>query len=189
MNYPNGIKKEFINKNTIYKNRGMSLENDLNLTNKYYIENDIAYICKKPTPIQVVKASYNQKGNRVINEAYYSEPSTTDYNGIYKGKYIDYEAKETKNNKNFPLSNIHSHQITHMRHIVKEGGICFLIIRFTSLDKTYLLKAIDLLDYIDNTKKRSIPISYIEENGFLIKNKLLKRVDYLEIVNEVWRLL
>ena len=26
-------------------------------------------------------------------------------------------------------------------------------------------------------------INYIEKNGYLIKNKLLKRVDYLEIVN------
>lgn len=189
MNYPGGIKKEIKNKNIIYKNRGMTLENDLNLTNKYYIENDIAYIYKKPTPIQVVHADYNKNGNRVIKEAYYSEPSTTDYNGIYKGHYIDYEAKETKNKTNFPLANIHDHQISHIRHIVKEGGICFLIIRFTSLDKTYLLKAIDFLSFIDNFEKSSIPISYIEENGFLIKNKLLKRVDYLEIVNEVWRLL
>ena len=37
MNYPNGIKKEIINKNTTYKNRGMNLENDLNITNTYYI--------------------------------------------------------------------------------------------------------------------------------------------------------
>ena len=97
MNYPNGIKKEVKYQNITYKNRGMSLENDLNLTNLYYKENNIAYIYKKPTPIKVVKANYSEKGNRVIKEAYYSEPSTTDYNGIYNGYYIDYEAKETKN--------------------------------------------------------------------------------------------
>lgn len=188
MNYPNGIKKNIDNKNITYKNRGMTLENDLNITNQYYIENDIAYIYKKPTPIKVVKAEYNEKGNRVIKEAYYSEPSTTDYNGIYKGVYIDFEAKETKNKTNFPISNIHNHQIKHIRNVVREKAICFLIIRFTTLDKTYLLKAEDFLDYIDSNKKSSIPIKYFEENGFLIKNKLLKRVDYLEIVNEVWRL-
>ena len=74
MNYPNGIKKEIINKNTTYKNRGMNLENDLNITNNYYIENNIAFIYKKPTPIKVVKATFNENGNRVIKEAYYSEP-------------------------------------------------------------------------------------------------------------------
>lgn len=188
MNYPNGIKKNINNKNINYKNRGMSLENDLNDTNNYYIENDIAYIYKKPTPIKVVKADYDQNGNRFIKRAYYSEPSTTDYNGIYKGKYIDYEAKETKNKTFFPLQNIHAHQIKHIRNIEKEKGICFLIVRFTTLDKTYLLKASDFLNYIDNIKKSNIPISYFEEKGFLIKYKLMKKIDYLEIVNEVWRL-
>jgi len=188
MNYPNGIKKNIDNKNITYKNRGMTLENDLNITNKYYVENDIAFIYKKPTPIKVVKAEYNEKGNRVIKEAYYSEPSTTDYNGIYKGYYIDFEAKETKNKTGFPISNIHNHQIKHIRNVVRENGICFLIIRFTTLDKTYLLKACDFLEFFDSNKKSSIPIDYFREKGFLIKNKLLKRVDYLEIVNEVWRL-
>ncbi len=188
MNYPNGIKRKQEEKIITYKNRGMTLENDLNITNQYYIENDIAYIYKKPTPIKVVKAEYNNKGYRVIKEAYYSEPSTTDYNGIYKGFYIDYEAKETKNKTYFPIANIHKHQITHLRHIEKEKGICFLIIRFTSLNKTFLLTASSFLNYLDITKKSTLPLKFIEENGFLIKNKLLKRVDYLEIVDKIWRL-
>ena len=191
MNYPNGIKKDTINtlnKKFNYKNRGMNLEDDLNITNKYYIENDIAYIYKKPTPIKVVKAEYNSKGQRVIKEAYYSEPSTTDYNGIYKGNYIDYEAKETQLKTGFPLGNIHLHQIKHIRNITKEKGICFLIIRFTSLNKTFLLPALDFLNYIDTYSTSKIPLSYIEQRGRLIKLKYLKRLDYLEIVDELWRL-
>ena len=40
MNYPGGIKKNNIyeKKEINYKNRGMNLENDLNLTNEYYIK-------------------------------------------------------------------------------------------------------------------------------------------------------
>lgn len=190
MNYPNGIKKNFKNdniKNISYKNRGMNLEYDINITNEYYIRNKIAYIYKKPTPIKVVKAEYNEKG-RVIKEAYYCEPSTTDYNGIYKGHYIDFEAKETKNKTGFPLGNIHKHQINHIRNIVNEKGICFLIIRFTSINKTYLLKGIDFLNYIDDNDKSSISFKYIEENGELIKDKYSPRIDYLEIVDKIWRL-
>ena len=190
MNYPGGIKKN-INENKTkqinYKNRGMNLENDLNITNKYYIDNNIAYIYKKPTPIKVVKAVY-EFNKRVIKEAYYSEPSTTDYNGIYKGNYIDYEAKETKNKTGFPLSNIHKHQIEHIRNIVKENGICFLIIRFTTLNKTYLLKGTDFLNYINNNTKSSIQINYIEKYGELLKDKYYPRIDYLEIVDKLWRL-
>ena len=187
MNYPNGIKKK-ITKDIVYKNRGMNLENDLNITNKYYIDQNIAYIYKKPTPIKVVKVEFNNSKGAIIKEAYYSEPSTTDYNGIYKGFYIDFEAKETKNKTSFPLNNIHAHQIQHIRNIVKEKGICFLIIRFTTLLETYLLKAEDFLEYIDNNLKSSIPIDYIKQKGKLIKDKYIKRVDYLEIVDELWRL-
>jgi recombination protein U len=92
MNYPN--KKEHSNKVCIeYGNRGMTLESDINSSNKYYLDNDIALIYKKPTPIKVVKVNYIKNK---ITEGYYEVPSTTDYNGIYKGKYIDFEAKETK---------------------------------------------------------------------------------------------
>ena len=187
MNYPNGIKKNKINNTINYKNRGMTLEEDLNITNNYYLENNIAYIYKKPTPIKVVKAVF-ENNNRVIKEAYYSEPSTTDYNGIYKGNYIDYEAKETKNKTSFPLSNIHHHQIKHINNIYNEKGICFLIIRFTTLDKTFLLPAKDFLNFINLEKRKSIPLDYIEKYGYLIKNNYIKRVDYLEIVDKVWRL-
>ena len=187
MNYPNGINKNTFKPNISYKNRGMTLEEDLNLTNNYYLENNIAYIYKKPTPIKVVKAVF-QNNIRVIKEAYYSEPSTTDYNGIYKGFYIDYEAKETRNKTSFPLSNIHHHQIKHIENIYNENGICFLIIRFVLLNKTFLLTAKDFLNFINTEKRKSIPIDYIKKYGYEIKYNYIKRVDYLQIVDKIWRL-
>ena len=71
-------------KNNIYANRGMTLEDDINQTNEYYILQNIALVYKKPTPIQVVQVEYPK--NR-IKEAYFHEPSTLDYTGIYQGKY------------------------------------------------------------------------------------------------------
>ena len=184
MNYPTGVKKSLTN-NKIkidYKNRGMNLEDDINNTNNYYIDKKIAYIYKKPTPIKLVKVDY-KKGR--IDEAYFEKPSTTDYNGIYKGKYIDFEAKETVNKTGFPLSNIHKHQIDHIRNINNENGICFLIVRFTKLNETYLLMAKDFINYVDNNKKSSIPIEYFKNNGHLIKDKYYPRVDYLEIISKM----
>ena len=160
----------------------MNLEDDLNSTNNYYIEKEIAYVYKKPTPIKLVKVDY-KKGK--IEEAYFESPSTTDYNGIYNGYYIDFEAKETTNSKGFPLINIHRHQIKHIRNINKEKGICFLIVRFTKLNKTYLLMANDFIKFIDNNDKSIIPISYFEEYGYLIKDKFIPRVDYLEIIKKL----
>lgn len=184
MNYPSGVKKQVINLNSKkeYKNLGMNLESDINTTNEYYINKKIAYIYKKPTPIKLVKVDY-KKGK--IEEAYFEKPSTTDYNGIYHGKYIDFEAKETTNKTGFPLNNIHKHQINHIRNIYHEKGICFLIVRFSKLNKTYLLMAKELLSFIDNIKKSNIPISYFEEYGYLIKDKYYPRVDYLEMINKL----
>ena len=122
VNYPNGIKKDFINIKT-YGNRGMNLEEDLNDSNKFYLNSKIASIYKKPTPITINKVDYKSRKNAVIKEAHFIVPSTTDYNGIYKGKYIDFEAKETKSLTSFPLSNIHSHQIEHLKRIFNMGGI------------------------------------------------------------------
>ena len=61
MNYPNGIrnKQDNINSHEVnYKNRGMTLENDINLANEYYRDINRAYIYKKPTPIKITKVSY-----------------------------------------------------------------------------------------------------------------------------------
>ncbi len=184
MNYPNGIKKSLLpmNKKIAYKNRGMNLENDINSTNEFYIEKEIAFIYKKPTPIKLVKVDYK---NKKINEAYFDMPSTTDYNGIYNGKYIDFEAKETINIKGFPIINIHIHQINHLRNILKANGICFLIVRFTKINETYLLMGKDFIEYIDNIGKSIIPISYFKDKGHLIKEKFKPRVDYLDIIKKM----
>ena len=125
MLYPGNINKEY-KRNISHKNRGMKLENLINLSNEYYINNDIAVIYKKPTPILVCNVDY--KKNKIL-EGYYKIPSTLDYNGIYKGKYIDFDAKETLNKTSFPLSNLHEHQLLHMKRIIKHGGISFLIIK------------------------------------------------------------
>lgn len=189
MNYPNGIKKASVqteqSKIISHKNRGMSLESDLNISNEYYREIDKAYIYKKPTPIKITKVDYPSRDKAVIKEAFFTIPSTTDYNGIYKGKYIDYEAKETKNKTSFPLSNIHPHQIKHLKNIYNHSGIAFLIVRFTTLNETYLLTAKDLLDFIENGERQSIPISYFREKAFLVKDDYRPRVDYLKIVDQL----
>ena len=192
MNYPNGIKKNKTTSYTNYGNRGMNLENDLNITNEYYRNMDKAYIYKKPTPVKIVNVDYQSRKLATIKEAYFVEPSTTDYNGIYKGKYIDFEAKETKSLTSFPLNNIHKHQITHLESIYNHGGIGFVIVRFTKLNKTYLLYIEDLLNFINTNKRVSIPISYFEEKGYIIKEGINPRLDYLKIIDnkgvELWKI-
>ena len=182
ISYPNGIKKDFINTRT-YSNRGMNLEADINDTNEYYLYNNLAIIYKKPTPITINKVDYKSRNDAVIKEAHFKIPSTTDYNGIYKGKYIDFEAKETKSLTSFPLNNIHKHQILHLKRIKEHGGIGFIIVRFTKLNKTYLLFIEDLLNFTQSNDRASIPTSYFEEKGYIIKEGINPRIDYLKIID------
>ena len=183
MKYPNGIKKDYINIKS-HSNRGMNLENDLNDTNNYYLNNDIAIIYKKPTPITINKVDYKSRIDAVIKEAHFKTPSTTDYNGIYKGKYIDFEAKETKSTTSFPLNNIHKHQIDHLINIYNHGGIGFIIVRFTKLNKTYLLFVEELINFLNTNERVSIPINYFDECAHLIKEGLNPRLDYLKILDQ-----
>ena len=184
MNYPKGIKNNNTSNYINFGNRGMDLENDININNEYYIENNIAFIYKKPTPIQVTKIDY-KNNSIIIKEGYFKEPSTTDYNGLYKEKYIDFEAKETNSKTSFPLSNIHAHQIKHIRNIVNNNGVCFLIVRFSTLDKNFVLMGNDFLDYIDNHERKSIPFDYFEKKGYLIELSYRPRLDYLKVIDKI----
>lgn len=185
MNKIIGARTSFRNINT-YANRGMTLEADLKASNDYYLVNDIAVIYKKPTPITISKVNYPSRAEAVIKEGYFKTPSTTDYNGIYKGKYVDFEAKETKLKTSFPLNNIHPHQIRHLKQIYKHGGIGFLIVRFTVINKTFLLPIETLVEFLERSSRKSIPLSYFEDKGYIIKDKYNPRVDYLEVLDKLY---
>ncbi len=172
--------------NIIYGNRGMTLEYLINSSNDYYRMIDKAIVYKKPTPITVARVNFPSRYEAKIEEAYYKTPSTTDYNGIYKGKYIDFEAKETQSKTSFPLSNIHKHQIKHIEDIIRHGGIGFILVYFKLINKIYYLKGEDLINFISNTDRKSIPLSYFEEKGFILKERINPYIDYLKIVDELY---
>ena len=179
MNYPNKSKSEY-NKVKNYANRGMDLEELINMANDYYLKNDIAIIYKKPTPIGISKVKYVDNKVNIV-KSYFKEKSTLDYNGLYKGYYIDFDAKVTKNKSKFPLSNIHEHQVLHIRRIIKHGGISFLIIYMNNM--YYLFKGEKLIDFIDNNTVKAIPYEYIVNNSYLIKLGLNPYLDYIKAVD------
>ncbi|WP_370457976.1 Holliday junction resolvase RecU [Thalassobacillus sp. CUG 92003] len=194
MNYPNGKRARSSQPKASrtekhFGNRGMSLEEDINHTNAYYQSAGIAVIHKKPTPVQIVNVDYPKRSAAVIKEAYFKQPSTTDYNGIYRSHYIDFEAKETRNKTSFPFSNIHQHQIDHMKAVVEHGGLCFFIIKFTPLDETFLLPAVKLFSFWDEQYKggrKSIPYDYVKNNGELIPFHYQARINYIKILDKLY---
>ena len=184
MNYPN--KKKSFEKVITTSKLGMTLETDINLTNTYYLEKKIAVIHKKPTPVQVVKVSYPSRNKAKIIEAYYKTPSTTDYNGIYKGYYIDFDCKETNHKTSLPLANIHKHQQQHLKDVYNQGGIAFLIVHFKRHQKYFLMPYLSLKPYFDQEiKRQSIPFDDFVKKGLEIPFGLMPRLDYLKAIDQM----
>lgn len=192
VNYPNGqkkpdsVKKQVKAKNLSAANRGMGLEKFINDANLYYSENNIAVITKRPTPINVVKINY-ARGAQITN-AYFEKQSTTDYNGIYLSKYLDFEAKSTKLKTSFPLSNIYPHQIEHLKKVLSHGGIAFFIVEFISLNEYILMAAKDVIAFYEEGLRKSIPYAYFKEKGKAISLTFNPILNYLPYVKEMFNL-
>ncbi|NJH82418.1 Holliday junction resolvase RecU, partial [Staphylococcus hyicus] len=82
MNYPNGkpfkpnqtrggIMNASQHSKIEYGGRGMTLENDIERSNQFYMKQRRAVIHKKPTPVQVVHVDYPKRSQAVIKEAYF----------------------------------------------------------------------------------------------------------------------
>lgn len=161
--------------------KGDGFEEVINLANLTYKRKGIALVQKIATPMKPIR-----KGKRIVS-AYYEEKSTLDYIGVYESIPIAFDAKETKEETRFPLSNVQSHQIRFMENWYKHGGVTFLLIHFKKLNAVYRLDWITLdwywQRYQENRGKRgfgSIPLNEFECNCKKLKSRNGIILDYLE---------
>lgn len=164
-------------------NRGMDFESDINATCEYYRQQDIAIITKRPTPINIVRVDYSRGAK--ITDAYFEKQSTTDYNGVYKGLYLDFEAKQTHSKTSFPLNNIAPQQVTHLEGVMRNGGIAFFLIRLSISDEVYLLDAYYVCRFYREKPRKSIPLEQIRLNGIKVKEAYSPRYDFLAALDEL----
>jgi recombination protein U len=165
-------------------NRGMDFEHAVNVSNDFYRDENRARIIKRPTPIKIVKVDYSKMK---ITEAYFEKQSTTDYNGVYRGKYIDFECKETKSKTSLSFHNIPSQQIEHLKGVLRQGAIAFFLIYFSSLDEVYLVDSSIIINrYQDKEGKKSISIDEVRRLGHLVEQGYIPRLKYLDIVDKIY---
>lgn len=142
--------------------RGSALEEKINFANEIYRKKGLALFQKIPTPITPVQVD-NKK--HTITLAYFEQQSTVDYIGIVQGIAVCFDAKETAQVR-LPVQNIHSHQIQFMEDFQKQGGLSFLLVAFTAMQKCYLLPFSVLKQYWEGAfsgERKSIPHSAFEE--------------------------
>ena len=163
-------------------NRGMDFEAEINETNDYYREKGLAVFHKRPTPINIVKVDYSRGAK--ITEAYFEAQSTTDYNGVYQGRYVDFEAKSVHGKTSFPLSNIPAQQIHHLQAVLAQGGVGFFLVRFVTLNRVFFLPASFVLEFVEKKERASIPLSDFETYGKEVPTKYRPRYDFLPLIDE-----
>ncbi len=116
--------------------RGSTLEDLINRTNELYREHGLCIVQKIPTPITPVKMN---EDHSQITLAYFDQKSTVDYIGSVQGIPICFDAKECSVNT-FTLANIHEHQIAFMEEYEKQGGISFIVIYYSHLNRFHYMR-------------------------------------------------
>lgn len=133
------------------KNRGMLLETIINQTNSFYIINNICLIHKKNLDIKFSSVVLKDK-KLVAKDAKITNKSTVDYYGLWKGKFLAFEAKSTED-KSFSFSNIKLHQTEYLSLVQKFNGIAFWIIYFKIQNEFILIKHSKMLKALGQNKK------------------------------------
>ena len=141
--------------------RGSSLEDLINMTNEKYRSQKLGLIQKIPTPIKPIQIDHDK---HQITLAYFEQRSTVDYIGAVQGIPVCFDAKECQSST-FPIQNIHEHQIVFMEDFERQGGVAFLIIHFTSVNKYYYLRFKKIVEFWNRSKtgrRKSFTIEEME---------------------------
>lgn len=149
-------------------NLGKQLERLLDMTHLQYRNKGVADIRKVPTPVQITNS------NRGKITGYVTQGEWVDYVGIYNGRTIVFDAKETRL-KNFPFDSLQDHQYELLKSWHEKGAVAFLVVDFTKLhEEIYLLPFKILQEYWEACQaggRKSIPHSAFVERCDLIKSE------------------
>ena len=50
----------------------------------------------------------------------------------------------------------------------------------------YYLDGYDIIEFINNNDRKSIPYSYIQEKGYVIDKKIRPRLDYIKVIDKIY---
>lgn len=146
--------------------RGSTLEELINRTNEVYLEHHLCLVQKIPTPITPISMD---KSHKQITLAYFEQKSTVDYIGAVQGIPICFDAKECAKDT-FALANIHEHQVSFMEEFERQGGIAFLIIFYSHMNKFYYMRFEELKKFWDRMNdggRKSFRLDEIDEDYYL----------------------
>jgi len=75
-----------------------------------------------------------------------------------------------------------------MKKVLKQNGICFVVIRFSLTEEVFFLEAVHLLTFWErmlNGGRKSITKEEIMTNGYLIPLGFQPRIDFIKIIDNL----
>ena len=75
-----------------------------------------------------------------------------------------------------------------MQDCLKQSAICFVILRFSTSNRLFLLEARYLVDYWEKQEengRKSIPLKDLEKIGYEMYYGLSPRIPYLSVVDQL----
>ena len=132
-----------------------------------------------------MKVDYPKRSAAVIKEAYFTQASTTDYNGVYRGFYLTLKQKKPRTKHLFPLKLPCPSNRTYESMPRTKWGLLCLVMVFV-FEALFYLNSVHLIAYWDAQKekgRKSLPLSLIEELGIEIKTGISPRIPYLDAVD------
>lgn len=159
--------------------KGMVLERMIEQSNMQLNLMNEAEVFKRPTEKAQVGAKLK-----------YVSKAGVDFNGIVKGgRGVAFDAKETQETLRFPFKNVKLHQYETLLRIDKLGGWAFLIVHFSKLNESYLLKAKFIQEHWQGhtpklTGKGSIPYAAIKENCVRVRQRNGCHLDWVSAYRE-----
>lgn len=147
----------------IMTNLGMYVEDIVNKTISFYLENDICLIEKRNVPIQIIK----RLNNGIIMGKLLSK-SYLDYFAYINNRYIEFECKQTSK-EFFDLSLIKKHQIEYFYKLDRKNIYNFLIIYFEKFDYFLMISFKKLVECNNDYKKKKVPFEIIKNYGKELK--------------------
>lgn len=155
-----------------FANRGMDFENMINLSLLQWKKEGIV-VFKEATPIGIAKDKW-----------WFQKKAHVDYYGLYKGRFVCFEVKST-NNKTFSLKNVPDHQKEHLKNVVENKGIAFLLIYFRKYHKIMILLTREVMN-LNVVKENDSTQKIIDvKEGFLNLKPFLDFLSTKEINNEI----
>lgn len=162
---------------------GLAFEERIKVSCEVYRKRGMALIHKIPTPWSV---SYDKAYKKVLS-AYPQDKSSVDFEGIWQGKSIAFEAKSTTQSKRFDLRKVQDHQMEYLTIHQQQGGISFFLVEFSKLGEVYFISYKNMKSWMkasENGGRKSIPYNWIQTNCEIIMPGRVT-LDFLKVLERL----